>query len=80
MTGPLRMPACFDSDAAFAQWVAAARDSGHPVRNHCADCTPEYQRRMVAANRCEQPGREVFVRHDAWRPPSVELILDGVLR
>jgi hypothetical protein len=77
---PPRRPACFDTEAAFAAWCAAARESRHPVRDFCADCTPDHQRRMIASGRCEYPDRAVFPRNDAWRPARVELILDGVLR
>ncbi len=76
----IRRPSCFDTERQFDEWVAAARDSGHYVPNHCADCTPDYQRRMIAAGRCEHPDHEVFLRNGAWRPAPVELILDGVLR
>lgn len=33
----------------------------NPERKFCADCTPEYQRKMIAADRCTRPQTKFFL-------------------
>jgi hypothetical protein len=50
----MRYPACFDSEEQYLSWVHAARAAQFKI-NHCNDCTPQYQSRMIQQHRCEHP-------------------------
>lgn len=66
-------PACFYNESEWATWREFARRSGAIV-NYCADCTPEYQAKMVKLDLCGHP--DVQFRQDAdgfiegYRPAS----------
>ncbi len=45
------VPRCFPSDQDWREWLAARADARSP----CEDCSRAYQRRMLAAGRCERP-------------------------
>jgi hypothetical protein len=49
-----KVPKCFDSAQQFRAWKECARFDA-PVLGVCADCTPEYQARMIHERRCENP-------------------------
>ncbi len=55
---------CFDTDRQWQEYEVHSL-TGKAVRtvatNPCRDCTPEYQREMLAAGRCRHP-ETVFVR------------------
>lgn len=51
-------PACFDSQVNYDEWKKLARFPGSriaPRVSVCADCMPEFQERMMACGRCENP-------------------------
>lgn len=51
-------PACFDSQENYNEWKKLARFPGSRVSSRvsvCADCEPEFQERMMACGRCENP-------------------------
>jgi hypothetical protein len=49
-----KVPKCFESAEQYRAWKECARLS--PVQlGVCADCTPEYQAKMINAKRCENP-------------------------
>ena len=52
------MPRCFDSRKQWYRWrvIAISDVSSLNSSAYCADCTPEYQARMIRAGRCEHPG------------------------
>lgn len=54
-------PKCFDSEAQFRVWIAAATSMSSD--GFCRDCTPEYKGGMLKAGRCHFPdttwGQEV---------------------
>jgi hypothetical protein len=56
-------PLCFDSLAQYNLWKAAARQSNPGGSHICADCTPEYQAKMIKDQRCEKPLAR-FIRED----------------
>jgi hypothetical protein len=52
------MPKCFDSRKQWEAWrdkaiINAANDLTNGL--YCADCTPEYQQKMIVAGRCAHP-------------------------
>lgn len=59
-------PPCFDSSRQWELWRQAARRSGDDETltnaKYCADCTPEFKRRMERVGRCLHP--EVRFRVD----------------
>lgn len=61
MTRPI--PWCFASRRQYALWREAARWRDPGASGYCADCTPGYQRRMIAENRCAYP--DTTFRFDA---------------
>ena len=50
-------PDCFESRAQYKSWREAAKISTNGVlyAGVCTDCTPEYQAKMKAEFRCENP-------------------------
>jgi hypothetical protein len=56
-------PMCFTSAADYKLWHEAARGATPGPSAHCADCMPEYKRRMQAAGRCSHED-VVFVMDD----------------
>lgn len=52
-SGPIvrTTPACFPNDAVFALW----RSTPPRAANHCSDCLPDYQQKMIAESRCAHP-------------------------
>jgi hypothetical protein len=52
-------PVCFESQAQYRDWKELAVNSGLRSLNICVDCSPEYQAKMVAADRCHSPGVNV---------------------
>lgn len=60
-------PRCFDTEGQYAQWREAAKATRLPASQFCADCTPEYQRRMGEQNRCAYPRRKITSGSDAPR-------------
>ena len=59
-------PRCFTSRRQFSLWVEAARRSNPGGSSYCADCTPEYQRHMVARYRCAHPATSFHVDADGY--------------
>lgn len=55
-------PACFETAEQWEAWRQYNALSSGPV-SPCHDCTPAYQRQMLAARRCEQP-TVIFVVRD----------------
>lgn len=49
------IPVCFDSGRQYALWREAALRRPPGSSTYCADCTPEYQQRMVGQGRCAHP-------------------------
>ena len=60
------VPLCFDSCRQHALWVEAARNARPGGSSYCADCTPEYQQRMHAAQRCAYPGTRFVTDPDGF--------------
>lgn len=56
-------PACFDSFEQFKLWREAARHASPGQSYICADCLPDYQKRMIAEKRCAKPLAH-FIRVD----------------
>jgi hypothetical protein len=63
-------PPCFESAAAYRQWLILSASAPTPMRkdfpaepNYCRDCTPEGQERFLAEGRCLFP----MVRFQAAR-------------
>lgn len=62
-------PMCFEGGWQFEAWRKAALaclpklrragDPGKPV-NYCTDCTPEFQREMLAEKRCCRPETKFY--------------------
>lgn len=53
-----RAPACFHSLEQYQEWQSLARMAGAcvaPRTGACVDCLPEYQQKMIACGRCENP-------------------------
>lgn len=48
-------PPCFDSKEQWQQWHIADEVATHGRTQYCADCTPQYQIRMIDENRCVHP-------------------------
>lgn len=59
---PTKAPPCFDSQADWNDYRAAAECSAGDGFTYCADCTAPRQAKMIAAGRCKHPGT-VFVIH-----------------
>lgn len=57
------VPMCANSASEYRIWKEAARQSSGIPAGFCTDCTPEYQKKMIAEKRCENP-QVVFVRDD----------------
>lgn len=51
----MSVPRCFASRRQYELWLEAARAVPPGSSGYCADCTPEYQRQMIAARRCAYP-------------------------
>ena len=49
------MPACFDSSSQWEEWKQHARQTNLNPACYCNDCTPQYQKSMVNAKRCDHP-------------------------
>lgn len=49
-----KIPKCFDTRAEYRAWKQCAR-MAYPALWVCTDCTPDYQERMKAQGRCENP-------------------------
>jgi hypothetical protein len=50
-----KMPLCFSDPADWRLWVGT-RGTKHNDSEYCTDCTPDHQKRMIAAARCQHPG------------------------
>lgn len=50
-----RAPACFDSQAQWNEYRAAAEAEAGEGFTYCSDCTPQRQARMDARGRCAHP-------------------------
>jgi hypothetical protein len=48
-------PRCFKNRAQFIAWVHAARIANPGPSGYCVDCTPEYKKEMLKADRCAHP-------------------------
>lgn len=51
-------PACFERPEDYVEWKKFARLPGSTVNGRikaCIDCTPQFQREMIACGRCENP-------------------------
>lgn len=50
-------PKCFDSKKQFNDWQQAMLQAKTTLYNCwvCTDCTPQYQKKMIDAKRCENP-------------------------
>lgn len=48
-------PKCFESKLQYQEWLTAARMSGIPRCGPCSDCLPDFQAKMIAQDRCENP-------------------------
>jgi hypothetical protein len=49
-------PLCFQSAEQYALWKQAeAAAKQYSKAEHCVDCQPAYQAKMLAAGRCEHP-------------------------
>ena len=51
-------PPCFKNEWHFLHWQRAARlvpESRQDTENYCMDCTPAYQRKMIARGCCNHP-------------------------
>ena len=52
-------PACWGSAASWVEWQKfneqAGSAPGKALDHYCVDCTPEYQAKMVAQQRCAYP-------------------------
>lgn len=67
-----KVPACFESEEQFAAWKELARISNAP--SVCVDCTKEFQQRMKAQWRCENPQVTFNTLDDAvYLTPQQEL-------
>lgn len=64
-------PMCADRQT-YAEWHDYARRSPPGEAGFCTDCTPEYQARMIAEGRCENPWIE-FEMHEGETPPPSAL-------
>lgn len=64
-------PACFPSLDQYREWLHYARVAKASV-NICHDCTPEYRRRMVDADRCH-PHRRWGYDPDQRTPSEPEV-------
>lgn len=60
------IPVCFDSRRQYALWLEAARRRPPGGSVYCADCTPEYQQRMVAQGRCAHPRTTFHLDRDGY--------------
>lgn len=70
-------PDCFDTEEQYRIWVTMAKVSHQFTKvQHCLDCTPEYQARMLAAGRCACPeirfGRDKDGFICGYRPVKTE--------
>lgn len=57
-------PRCFDSRRQYELWVEVARCSHPGGSSYCTDCSAQYQRRMIASQRCAYPGTMFHVAGD----------------
>lgn len=57
-------PRCFDTRRQYELWVEAARRSHPGGSSYCTDCSAEYQRRMIACQRCAHPSTTFHVDGD----------------
>jgi hypothetical protein len=49
-------PKCFTSHTQYRQWVKLARGTvTNKAYGPCIDCTPNFQRSMIHARKCENP-------------------------
>jgi hypothetical protein len=73
-----KVPKCFDSAAQFKAWKECARQA-YAQNWVCTDCTPEYQARMKAEGRCENPQVQFQQDTDGFEIGVVHLSLfEGV--
>ncbi len=66
---PPAMPKCFDNLPNWLEWtrlnkLAGPVDRAGSLEHFCADCLPDYQKRMHAQERCAYP-------NEATRPAKV---------
>ena len=56
-------PLCFDSFESFTEWLWHARNT-KPLEewNYCADCLPEYKKKMIDKGRCYHPETYFMVK------------------
>ena len=58
----------------FAVWKQAARQHRpHPKVGFCEDCTKEYQTRMIAEGRCENPHVWFCIDEDGFEHGTIKL-------
>jgi hypothetical protein len=68
------IPPCFTPEQ-WVCWVEYARAATPGPSGYCADCTPEYQRRMCHEHRCLHPETTFRIRHGGIvgvRPGAVD--------
>jgi hypothetical protein len=66
------VPACATKDQ-WKEWYELARRSP-PLYGFCTDCTPQYQKKMIADNRCKFPGIKFRVVYDEQDKPNTHKI------
>lgn len=74
------IPQCFSSQRQFDLWTAAAKGSDFTGSGYCADCAVDYQRRMLAQQRCAYPGTRFHLDADGFvegRRPTAERLRPG---
>jgi len=58
-----KFPKCFDSQQQYKEWKFYARRA-QGTEWPCNDCLPEFQERMKACGRCENPHVQFQKSHD----------------
>ena len=58
-----KYPKCFDSLQQYREWKSYAR-TAQGSEWVCSDCTPQFQDRMKACGRCENPHVQFQKSHD----------------
>jgi hypothetical protein len=48
-------PTCFASQSQYASWRQSALKSLPEASSYCADCTLEFQQKMITQSRCAHP-------------------------
>lgn len=61
------VPGCA-TEQQYNLWKEAARQSMPPPKvGFCSDCTPEYQKEMIAQRRCENPDIQFIDDGEGWK-------------